>query len=139
MESPPEMGASHSTGRILCGKVYGNNLNHADFLKIIDIPQAGNQQIAFKVFAYIIYADPVTVDVIPDPSVCHNVSFIVSTVPPLDCAMVLKRIADCLDSITVRAGTPVVSELWGATQQPWGRSLEKQLRSFTMGVTLHIN
>ena len=58
----------------------------------------------------------------------------------------------------VRAGTPVVSELWGATQQPWGRSLEcigrsggaiydtpwgrsldKQLRSFTMGVTLHIN
>ena len=27
--------------------------------------------------------------------------------------------------------TPVVSELWGATQQPWGRSLEKQLRSST--------
>jgi len=60
--------------------------------------------------------------------------------------------------ISVRTETPVVSELWGATQQPWGkslgcigksgeaiydtpwgRSLEKQLRSSTMGVTLHIN
>jgi len=59
---------------------------------------------------------------------------------------------------TVRAETPVVSELWGATQQPWGRSLvyikksgegiydtpwgrslEKQLRIPTIDVTLHIN
>jgi len=60
--------------------------------------------------------------------------------------------------IPVRAGTPVVSELWGATQQPWGRSLEcigksgeaiydtpwgrsleKQLRIPTMDVTLYTN
>ena len=102
MESPPAMGSSRSTGGIFRGRAHGNNLNYADFPKITDIPQAGNQEIVFKVFAYIIYADPITVDVIPDSSVCHNVSFIVSTVPPLECAMVLKRIADRLDSVTCK-------------------------------------
>ena len=102
MESPLAMGASRSTGGILCGKAYGNTLNHADFSKIIDTSHAGPQQVAIKVFTYLIYCDPVTVDVIPDPSVCHNVSFIVSTIPPLDCALVLKKIADCLDTVTCK-------------------------------------
>ena len=72
----------------------------------------------------------------------------------------LGQLADggCNWEEAVRAETPVVSELGGATQQPWGRSLEcignngeaiydtpwgrsleKQLRISTMGVTLHIN
>jgi hypothetical protein len=100
MESPPAMGASRSTGGIFRGKAYGNTLNHADFPKIIDTPHAGLQQVAIKVFAYLIYRDPVNVDVVPDPSVHHNVSFIVSTIPPLDCAPVLKKIADRLDTVT---------------------------------------
>jgi hypothetical protein len=102
MESPPAMGSSRSTGGILRGRAYGNTLNHADFPTITDIPQAGNQQVVFKVFAYLIYSDPVTVDVVPDPSICHNVSFTVSTIPPLDCALVLKRIADRLDAVSCK-------------------------------------
>jgi hypothetical protein len=50
MESPPAMGASRSTGRILRGRAHGNNLNYADFPKITDIPLAGNLQVVFKVF-----------------------------------------------------------------------------------------
>lgn len=102
MESPPAMGSSRSTGGILRGRAYGNTLNHADFPTITNIPQAGNQQVVFKVFAYLIYSDPVTVDVVPDPSIRHNVSFTVSTIPPLDCAFVLKRIADRLDSVSCK-------------------------------------
>lgn len=95
MDSPPAMGASHSTGRIFHANAYGNKPNHADFPKITDIPQAGNQQVLFKVFAYLVYGDPITIDVMPDPSIHHNVSFTVFTVPPLDCALVLKQKADC--------------------------------------------
>jgi hypothetical protein len=102
MESPPAMGSSCSTGGILRGRAYGNNLNHADFPKITDIPPAVNQQVMFKIFAYLIYRDPVTVDVVPDPSLRHNVSFIVTTIPPLDCALVLNKIADRLDSVTCK-------------------------------------
>jgi hypothetical protein len=102
MDSPPAMGASRSTGGIFHAKAYGNKPNHADFPKITDIPQAGNQQVLFKVFAYLVYGDPITVDVLPNPSICHNVSFTVLTVPPLDCALVLKRIADRLDTVTCK-------------------------------------
>lgn len=102
MESPPAMGSSRSTGGILRGRAYGNTLNHADFPTITNIPQAGNQQVVFKVFAYLIYSDPVTVDVVPDPSIRHNVSFTVSTIPPLDCALVLKQIADRLDAVSCK-------------------------------------
>ena len=45
------MGSSRSTGGIFHGRAHGNNLNYADFSKITDIPQAGNQEIVFKVFA----------------------------------------------------------------------------------------
>jgi hypothetical protein len=65
MDSPPAMGASRSTGGIFRAKAYGNKPNHADFPKITDIPQAGNQQVVFKVFAYLVYGDPITVDVMP--------------------------------------------------------------------------
>ena len=102
MASPPAMGSSHSTGGILCGRAYGNNLNHADFPKITDIPPPVNQQVMFKIFAYLIYHDPVTVDVVPDPSLHHNVSFTLSTIPPLDCALVLNKIAAHLDSVTCK-------------------------------------
>jgi hypothetical protein len=100
MGSPPAMGSSRSVGGILRGRAHGNNLNHADFPKITDIPLAVNQQVMFKNFAYLIYCDPVTVNVIPDSSLHHNVSFIVSTIPPLDCALVLNKIAARLDSVT---------------------------------------
>ena len=79
MDSPPAMGASRSTGRIFHAKAYDNKPNHADFPKITDIPQAGNQQVLFKVFAYLVYSDPITIDVMPDPSIRHNVSFTVLT------------------------------------------------------------
>jgi len=102
MESPPAMGSSRSTGGIFRGNAYGNNLNHADFPAIMDIPLPGNRQVTFKIFAYLIYSDPVMVDVIPDPSVHHKVSFTVSTVPPLDCTLVLKKIADRLDAVTCK-------------------------------------
>jgi hypothetical protein len=77
MESPPAMGSSCSTGRILCQRAYGNNLIYADFPKITDIPPAVNQQVVFKVFAYLIYCDPTTVDIVPDSSLHHNVSFMI--------------------------------------------------------------
>jgi hypothetical protein len=101
MESPPAMGSSRSTGGILRGRAYGNNLNHADFPEITDIPPSVNQQVMFKVFAYLIYCDPVTVNVVPDSSLHHNVSFIVSTIPPLDCALVLKRLLIVLNLLNV--------------------------------------
>lgn len=97
------MGSSRSTGGILCGKAYGNVLNHADFPKLrfsTDIPQGGNPQIMIKVFAYLVYNDPVSV--VPDPSLCPTVSFVVSMVPPLDCALVLKKIADRLEAVTCK-------------------------------------
>ena len=99
------MGSSRSTGGILRGKAYGNVLNHADFPKLrfsTDIPQGGNPQIMIKVFAYLVYNDPVSVSVVPDPSLRPTVSFVVSTVPPLDCALVLKKIADRLEAVTCK-------------------------------------
>ena len=102
MGSPPAMGSSHRTGGILRGRAHGNKLNHADFPKVTDIPSAVNQQVPFKVFAYLIYHDPITVNVIPDSSLHHNVSFVVSTIPPLDCALVLNKIAARLDSVTCK-------------------------------------
>jgi hypothetical protein len=105
MESPPPMGSSRSTGGILRGKAYGNVPNHADFPKLqfsTDIPQAGNPQILIKVFVYLVYNDPVSISVVPDPSVHPNVSFFVSVIPPLDCALVLKKIADRLEAVTCK-------------------------------------
>ena len=102
MGSPPAMGSSLSTGGILRGRAHGNKLNHTDFPKVTDILSTVNQQVPFKVFAYLIYHDPITVNVIPDSSLHHNVSFIVSTIPPLDCALVLNKIAARLDSVTCK-------------------------------------
>ena len=102
MASPPAMGSSRSTGGILRGRAYGNSLNHADFPKITDIPPALNQQVMFKIFAYLIYCDPVTVEVVPDSSLRHNVSFVISTIPPLDSSLMLKKIADRLDSVACK-------------------------------------
>ena len=88
------MGSSRSTGGILHGNAFGNHLNHANFPKIMDIPLLGDRQVIFKVFVYLVYSDPVTIDVVPNDLARHNVSFTVSMVPPLDCALVLNRIAD---------------------------------------------
>ena len=51
---------------------------------------------------YSLISFTVILDVILDPSVRHNISFIVSTIPPLDCAPVLKKIADYLDTATCK-------------------------------------
>lgn len=100
MDSPPPMGSSRSTGGVLRGKAYGNVLNHADLPKLRF--STGNPQVMIKVFAYLVYNDPVSVSVVPDPSVRPNVSFVVSTIPPLDCALVLKKIADRLEAVTCK-------------------------------------
>jgi len=66
-----------------CKALYGNVLNHADFPKLqfsTDIPQARNPQVTIKVFAYLVYNDPVSVNVVLDPCVHPNVSFAVSMI-----------------------------------------------------------
>jgi len=102
MESPPPQGSSRSTGGIFRGKAYGNTLNHADFPQVSsgDVFFTGNTPIAYKVFGYVTYGDPVKVDVTPDPSIHPNISFRISTIPPLEPAVVLKKATDCLESIT---------------------------------------
>jgi len=96
--SPPALGSSHSSGCIL----RGNALNHADFRTVHsgDSSFAGTALIDYKVFAYLVYDDPVKVDVIPDSSVLANTIFRVSTVLPLESAVVLKKVATRLDSVT---------------------------------------
>jgi len=59
--SPPALGSSRTTGAIFRGKALGNVLNHADYPKARsgDIFFAGSAQVDYKVFAYLVYSDPV--------------------------------------------------------------------------------
>ena len=102
MASPPPEGSSRSTGGILRGKAYGNTLNHADFPQASsgDVFFTENTPISYKVFGYVTYGDPVKLDVTPDSSIHPNISFRVSTIPPLEPAVVLKKATDRLESIT---------------------------------------
>lgn len=105
MSSPqqrqPAFGSSCSTGGIFRGKALGNTLNHADFPSATsgDDFFAGNAPVAYKVFAYIIYGDPVKFNVTPDASLHPNTTFRVSTVPPLESGVVLKKVSSRLESV----------------------------------------
>jgi len=100
--SPPALGSSRTTGAIFHGKALGNVLNHADYPKACsgDIFFAGSAQVDYKVFAYLVYSDPVKFNVIPDPSLPANTIFRISTVPPLESVVVLNKVASRLDSVT---------------------------------------
>ena len=77
-------------------------MKHADFPKIHsgDNLFAGSALVNYKVFAYLDYDDPVKLNVIPDSSLPANTVFHVSTVPPPESAVVLKKVAARLDSVT---------------------------------------
>jgi hypothetical protein len=99
--SPPALGSSRTSGAILRGKALGNVLNHADFPKARsgDVFLAGSALVDYKVFAYLVYSDPVKFNVIPDPTLPANTIFRISTVPPLESVVVLKKVANRLDSV----------------------------------------
>ena len=100
--SPPALGSSCTMGGIFRGKALGNALNHADFPRLGsgDSFFAGSAQVNYKVFAYLVYNDPVKLSVIPDSSLPANTIFPVLTVPPLESGVVLKKVANRLDSVT---------------------------------------
>jgi len=100
--SPPVLGSSHTVGGIFHGKALGNALNHADFPRVSlgYSVFAGNAQVDYKIFTYLVYDDPVKLSVIPDSSVPANTIIHVSTVPPLESGVVLKKVANRLDSVT---------------------------------------
>ena len=100
--SPPALGSSRTMGGIFRGKALGNALNHADFPRLGsgDSFFAGSAQVNYKVFAYLVYNDPVKLSVIPDSSLPANTIFPVLTVPPLESGVVLKKVANRLDSVT---------------------------------------
>ena len=102
--SPLALGSSRTVGGIFRGKAFGNALNHADFPRLgsADSFLEGNAQVNYKVFAYLVYNDPVKLSVIPDPSLPANTIFRVLTVPPLESGVVLKKVANRLDSVTGR-------------------------------------
>ena len=56
----------------------------------------------------------------------HLCTFISQTFSPTEWNYEIynRELLSMIRALTVRAETPVVSELWGTTQQPWGRSLE---------------
>ena len=53
----------------------------------------------YKIFAYLVYKDPVELNVIPDPLLPANTIFHISTVPPLESGVVLKKVANQLESV----------------------------------------
>ena len=101
-KSPPSFGSSCMTGAVLRGQAYGNVLNHADFPKLGSGPVSfiNNALVNYKVAVYLLYSDPVKIDVTPDPSLLPKTMFHVSTVPPLESAVVLKKVAQRLESVT---------------------------------------
>ncbi|KAF8800501.1 hypothetical protein BYT27DRAFT_7021576, partial [Phlegmacium glaucopus] len=114
--SPPALGASRIIGGILHGKAYGNVSNHADYPRVHpgNIP-FGNAQVDYKIFAYLVYDDPVKVNVTVDPSLHPNTMFRISTVPPLESVVVLKKVANRLESV-ITAHVFVQSNLSGLWQ-----------------------
>ncbi|EDR02211.1 uncharacterized protein LACBIDRAFT_332556 [Laccaria bicolor S238N-H82] len=115
--SPPALGSSRTMGGILRGKALGNALNHADFPRLDsgDHFFAESAQVNYKVFAYLVYSDPVKLSVIPDPSLPANTIFHVLTIPPLESAVVLKKVANRLESVK-EGHVFVQSNLSGAWQ-----------------------
>jgi len=101
-EIPPPQGSSRATGGYLRGQAYGNVLNHADFPKLHSdsAPLMESAQVDYMIYAYLVYNDPVKIDATPDPSLKPNTWFHVLSVPPLDSSVVLKKVAERLDSVT---------------------------------------
>ena len=99
--SRPALGSSHTTGGFLRGRALGNTLNHADFPKVHSGEHffTGSSQVDYKVFAYLVYKDPVELNVIPDPLLPANTIFHISTVPPLESGVVLKKVANRVESV----------------------------------------
>ena len=99
--SPPALGSSRTTGGFLHGSALGNALNHADFPKASsgDVFYAGSAQVNYKIYAYLVYSNPVKFNVIPDPALPATI-FHISTIPPLESILVLKKVANQLDSVT---------------------------------------
>ena len=83
------------------GRALGNALNHADFSKAssADVFYAGSAQVNYKIYAYLVYSDPVKFNVIPDPALPATTIFCISTIPPLESILVLKKVANWLDSV----------------------------------------
>ncbi len=101
MESPPLLGSSRTTGGILRGRALGNALNYADFRKTSeDDSLAGPAQITFNIMVYIVYGDPIRFNVTPDDSARPTTFFKVTTVPPLESAIVLQKVVDRLETVT---------------------------------------
>ncbi len=99
-EIPPPLGSSSATGGILRGQAYGNVLNHADFPKLNDASFKSTAQVDYTILAYLVYNDPVKINATPDASLRPNTWFHILTVPPLDPAIVLKKVAERLDSVS---------------------------------------
>jgi len=99
--SPPQR-SSCATGGYLRGQAYGNVLNHADFPKFHSdsAPLMESAQVDYMIYAYLVYNDPVKIDATPDPSLKPNTWFHVLSVPLLDSSVVLKKVAERLDSVT---------------------------------------
>jgi len=98
---PAALGSSRTTGGILCGRAFGNALNHADFPKVHSGGSffTGSSQVDYKIFAYLVYNDPVEFNVIPDPLLPANTIFRISMVPPLESEVVLKKVANRLENV----------------------------------------
>ena len=90
------------TGAVSRGQAHGNVLNHADFPKLgsSSFPLTDYALVDYKVSVYLLYSDPVKIDVTPDPLLLPKTMFRISTVPPLDSRVVLKKVAQRLESVT---------------------------------------
>ena len=99
--SPHALGSSCTTGGFLRGRALGNALNHADFSKAssADVFYAGSAQVNYQIYTYLVCSDPVKFNVIPDPALPATTIFCISTIPPLESILVLKKVANWLDSV----------------------------------------
>ena len=101
--SPPALGSSsHTTGGFLHRRALGNILNDAHFPKVHsgECFYTSNSQVDYKIFAYLVYKDSVQLNVIPDPLLPPNTIFHISTFPLLESVVVLKKVANQLESVT---------------------------------------
>ncbi|SRR6266508_2838217 len=96
-EIPPPLGSSSATGGILRGQAYGNMLN---LPKLNDASFKSTAQVDYMILAYLVYNDPVKINATPDASLRPRTWFHILTVPPLDPAIVLKKVAEHLDSVS---------------------------------------
>jgi hypothetical protein len=96
MESPiSSQGASRTTGGILRGKAYGNQLNHADFECDDDLGAVMliKPKQAFKIFLYVQYGDVVAMARVPDfDSQVPITVFVLNAISPLTQPLLEKAI-----------------------------------------------